>query len=498
MQACLDLTAVSQLYLVIAKRESVKALLLKLTCWCAVSLSCSEPSVAPRRPLKYGAHRHGDGGGSRDGRHEPGTGKHGKVMGGGVVSRSSVLAVQMLRVPPHTWETLVGERKRNRSAVATKGGATGHGGDSGKLGDTGLLTPTAAPAYRPVGMKLRTPRPSFLQELQSWKKESLCVVTEAMEAAWDATFQSRAEGAEQLSLLQLGHVQVQGVPWGADVVCQFSCSSVALLRWDPVLTVVPLVPPRESQLLESSFVSCPLTEDDLWRFSNCHAPGFQLSPSRSEPSKLWTTLSPRISPPPPSCTVRAPWPRRRQRASQGTVLAYMVLQLMMEEDRWGMWRPEELVEEGQLLSKGQEEGEGGCFLMGLSTQVPFVAGFQARSQGGLNTPPVPSLPRGLFCTCLKESSVEMPVEVASILEPNYNQMEETGFSLPPEVLSWLQHEDAALTWSLVESCGLELGGPGHPVTRDPEVVLQLSALYASLAGLQLLAEPSPTALQTDA
>lgn len=76
-------------------------------------------------------------------------------------------------------------------------------------------------------------------------------------------------------------------------------------------------------------------------------------------------------------------------------MAYMVLQLMMEEDRWGMWRPEELVEEGQLLSKGQEEGEGGCFLMGLSTQVPFVAGFQARSQGGLNTPPVPSLPRGV-------------------------------------------------------------------------------------------------------
>ena len=55
------------------------------------------------------------------------------------------------------------------------------------------------------------------------------------------------------------------------------------------------------------------------------------------------------------------------------------------------------MEEGQLLSKGQEEGEGGCFLMGLSTQVPFVAGFQARSQGGLNTPPVPSLPRAALC-----------------------------------------------------------------------------------------------------
>ena len=58
-------------------------------------------------------------------------------------------------------------------------------------------------------------RPSFLQELQSRKeKESLYVVTEAMEATRDATFQSRAEGAGRLSLLQLGHVQVQGVPWG--------------------------------------------------------------------------------------------------------------------------------------------------------------------------------------------------------------------------------------------------------------------------------------------
>ena len=86
--------------------------------------------------------------------------------------------------------------------------------------------------------------------------------------------------------------------------------------------------------------------------------------------------------------------------------------------------------------------------------------------------------------------------MASILEPNYKQMEDTGFSPPPEVLSWLQR--AHLTRSLVESCGLQLRGPGHPVTPDPGAVPQLSALYASLAGLQLLAEPSPEALQADA
>lgn len=80
---------------------------------------------------------------------------------------------------------------------------------------------------------------------------------------------------------------------------------------------------------------------------------------------------------------------------QGTVLAYKVLQLGMRritgargsQRSWWGW--------GQLLSKGQEEREGGCFLVGLSIQVAFVAGFQARSQGGPTTPPVPSLPQGV-------------------------------------------------------------------------------------------------------
>ena len=159
-------------------------------------------------------------------------------------------------------------------------------------------------------------------------------------------------------------------------------------------------------ILQSAFLLCP-SDPCLCTFlsSNLNSPwssGWPPAAPPPVPAMPCSCLAlrplpagPRISPPPPNCRVRAPCPRRRQRASQGTVLAYRVLQLVMEEDRWGTWRPEELVEEGQLLSKGQEEGEGGCFLMGLSTQVPFVAGFQARSQGGLNTPPVPSLPRGV-------------------------------------------------------------------------------------------------------
>ncbi|KAJ8784985.1 hypothetical protein J1605_007541 [Eschrichtius robustus] len=50
--------------------------------------------------------------------------------------------------------------------------------------------------------------------------------------------------------------------------------------------------------------------------------------------------------------------------------------------------------------------------------------------------------------------------VASILEADFNQMEETTFSLPPAVLSSLQSEDVALTRSLVEGWLQLLAAPG--------------------------------------
>lgn len=114
-------------------------------------------------------------------------------------------------------------------------------------------------------------------------------------------------------------------------------------------------------------------------------------------------------------------------------------------------------------------------------RLPSTAGFR-RSRG--------------WETCLFILGGSLQVE--SILEANFNQMEETPFSLPREVLSSLQSEDAALTLSLVESCGLELQGPGHQLLWDPDVVPQLSALYGSLAGLQLVANPSPAAPSADA
>ncbi|XP_037659242.1 gasdermin-C [Choloepus didactylus] len=98
-------------------------------------------------------------------------GLQGKVAGSGAVTHSSALAVQTLRVAPHTWEELVEKRK------------------------------------------LRTPRPPFLRELQRRKeRESLYVVTEAVETLQDTTLQSlcKVEGAGQLSFLGPGHFTGRG------------------------------------------------------------------------------------------------------------------------------------------------------------------------------------------------------------------------------------------------------------------------------------------------
>lgn len=87
------------------------------------------------------------------------------------------------------------------------------------------------------------------------------------------------------------------------------------------------------------------------------------------------------------------------------------------------------------------------------------------------------------------------LQVASILGPDCNQMEETTFSLPAGggVLSRLQSEDAALSLSPVESWGLEQPGP-RQLAWAPDLVPQLSALCGSVEGLQMRAAPRPAAL----
>ncbi|ELK38143.1 Gasdermin-C [Myotis davidii] len=78
--------------------------------------------------------------------------------------------------------------------------------------------------------------------------------------------------------------------------------------------------------------------------------------------------------------------------------------------------------------------------------------------------------------------------VRSILKPNFNCSQNTPFTLQPELLAPLQGEDLAITYGLLDECGLkmEVNSPGS--TWDPEAQEPLSALYGALSVLSQLAE----------
>uniref|UniRef100_A0A8C7EN82 Gasdermin PUB domain-containing protein n=1 Tax=Neovison vison TaxID=452646 RepID=A0A8C7EN82_NEOVI len=88
--------------------------------------------------------------------------------------------------------------------------------------------------------------------------------------------------------------------------------------------------------------------------------------------------------------------------------------------------------------------------------------------------------------------------VRSILEPNFIYFKDIPFTLKPELLATLQDEDLAITYGLLQECGLnmELNSPSS--TWDLEDRQTLSALYGTISLLQRLAvspeRPGPAAV----
>ncbi|XP_035887572.1 gasdermin-C-like [Phyllostomus discolor] len=78
--------------------------------------------------------------------------------------------------------------------------------------------------------------------------------------------------------------------------------------------------------------------------------------------------------------------------------------------------------------------------------------------------------------------------VRSILEPHFECSESTPFTLKPELLAPLQEEDLAITYGLLEECGLEMELHSPRSTWDLGAKKPLSALYGALCVLQQLAE----------
>ncbi|CAD7693943.1 unnamed protein product [Nyctereutes procyonoides] len=77
--------------------------------------------------------------------------------------------------------------------------------------------------------------------------------------------------------------------------------------------------------------------------------------------------------------------------------------------------------------------------------------------------------------------------VRSILEPNFKYPWNIPFTLKPELLAPLQGEGLAITYGLLQECGLNMELNSPRSTWDLEVKQPLSALYATLSILQQLA-----------
>nr|KAF6404846.1 gasdermin C [Rousettus aegyptiacus] len=78
--------------------------------------------------------------------------------------------------------------------------------------------------------------------------------------------------------------------------------------------------------------------------------------------------------------------------------------------------------------------------------------------------------------------------VRSILEPNFKYPWNIPFTMKPELLAPLRGEALAITYGLLEECGLTMEPNSPRSTWDLEAKKPLSALYAALSVLQQLAE----------
>ncbi|XP_021044951.1 LOW QUALITY PROTEIN: gasdermin-C4-like, partial [Mus pahari] len=80
--------------------------------------------------------------------------------------------------------------------------------------------------------------------------------------------------------------------------------------------------------------------------------------------------------------------------------------------------------------------------------------------------------------------------VKSILQPNYKYPWHIPFTLQPQLLAPLHGEGLAITYELLEECGLKMELNNPRSTWHLETKMPLSALYASLSFLQQLQKPN--------
>ncbi|XP_047579772.1 gasdermin-C [Lutra lutra] len=223
--------------------------------------------------------------------------------------------------------------------------------------------------------------------------------------------------------------------------------------------------------------------------------------------------------------------------SQGTVLAYKRKQLLFEEDGWAKWftgfiplpefehLQEETFQEMEALSLLSQDAQDAIFhtilnmlgnqeaLQDLTDELDRNPWDPLDSFGGkiLNEMQedirdlwiqerfhiiylleaimgLSDTQRDLLAQSMKKKILLQQQElVRSILEPNFKYFEDIPFTLKPELLATLQDEDLAITYGLLQECGLNMELTSPSSTWDLEAKQPLSALYGTLSLLQRLA-----------
>ncbi|XP_055987738.1 gasdermin-A-like [Sorex fumeus] len=295
--------------------------------------------------------------------------------------------------------------------------------------------------------KVRVPRPPFLQNRE--ETESLYVVTEAVETVQDSRPQSKTEGAGQSALLKVPTDKAEIVPEGSIMAYRVLRLVIKEDRWGP-----------DSDWTQGKEPGFEALQQQL---------GAQLQDLATLPPEMRLTLLGALQE-----LLRTPEALQKLEDSLEKVLDVGEL-----EDLGGPG--------GLVLSTLQDPA--GSLLPSKSRAILCILGaLVVLSDTQLN----------LLAQCLERGLLPQQLElVVNILKATFDLREETTVPIPvpPEALSSLPKEDAALALSLVESCGLELQGFSHPLTWDPDVLPQLSALYGALEGLQLLASPCAQQVQ---
>ncbi|XP_027715699.1 gasdermin-D-like [Vombatus ursinus] len=367
----------------------------------------------------------------------------GKNSGQMSESNPTVLEVKILTVSPNTWDCLQKERK------------------------------------------LKTPEPSIFQELRK-RGENLYVVTEAVKTQKEAILKRsrKKEGFGKITIPGASCVQGEGqgslntmktvtVPEGSILAFQVA-KLIIQDQWN-----VLLLPDKNQKTFPPKGIISVLFFLDSYRIMIVNTVlGFEKLQAEVENEQRPLTML-------------------------DTKLQHFLLQALLgllqsEQDLLDL---EDMLEQSLYTGVPPQKVEGmtGNILSNLQDQngqlVEQLAGAFLYLLGALNDKrdSLSDIQHQLLIQLLqkKKQILSQEVElVKAILKENFTQTEERPFSLPSELLSFVQGQDEnlTLTCGLLEECGLWLSGDEPQFTWNPSALHSLCALYGSLVMLQALAE----------